>query len=61
MISHHVADKRLPRAGGAVEREHQGPNRGGFLDKARNLLRDNVLGQMLTIDIFIEIPLQVWL
>lgn len=60
MISQHGADQRLSCSGGAIEGQHQGPVRGFILKKLCHLLWHNFLGQMLAINIFVEVPFQVF-
>lgn len=59
MTSQHGADQRLSSPRGAMERQHQGPVGAFILKELCHLLRHNVLSQMLTEDILVEVPLQV--
>lgn len=61
MISQHWADQRLSCPRGAMEGQHQGPLRVFILKEPRHLLWNNVLGQMLSVNIFVKVPLQVFL
>lgn len=61
MISQHGADQRLSRPRRAMEGQHQGPLGVVILKEPCHLLWNNVLGQMLSVDIFVEVPLQVCL
>lgn len=61
MISQHGADQRLPRPRGAMEGQNQGPLWAFIVKEPCHFLGDNVLSQMLSIDVLVEIPLQVWM
>lgn len=60
MISQHGADKRFSCPRGAVEGQHQGPIGAFILKELCHLLWHDVLSQMLSVDILVKVPLQVW-
>lgn len=59
VISQHVADQRLPRPWGTVEGQHQGAVRAFILKELGHFLWHDVLDQVLSIKILVEVPLQV--
>lgn len=60
MSSEHWANHRLSRPGRSMEGEHQGALGVFILKELGNLLGHDVLDQVLSVDIPVEVPLQIW-